>query len=544
MPPGYFTDYTPVAPNGTLNILLLDALNTPMKDQMFVRQQLLDFVKHEKPGTRIAIFGLSSQLYMLQGFTSDPQVLQDAMEHHLGARSSALLDDPTGSGAEPEKLSDLAADAMPSGAGATQTIADLQQFEAQQAAFQTQLRVQYTMDAFNALGHYLANFPGRKNLIWFSGSFPLDILPNPTIKDPFAVVETNNDEFRNTANLLARSRVSVYPVDARGLMAQPMFDASRSGSQYVRNPSAFANDLQAFSASQAAEHATMNVLAHDTGGHAFYNTNGLSVAVAKAIDAGSNYYTLTYSPTDHNWNGAYRSIHVELTGAAAARGLHLAYRSGYFADDPDHPSKHTELATTNTTTSPPNAEPRTTPADHAAEAYTRAAISRGAPEPSDILFKVRVLPLSASTVDTVTSDDAPNPIVKMKPPFRRYAIDYAALVDEIALVPQPDGRRKGNIEFDVLVYDANGTLLNRVGKILSLDLTSETYKRISSGGVGSHLEVSAPARQPSFLRLVVHDLTNNHYGVVEIPTAQVSRLTPLPPSAAAPAKPAEPAATR
>src|ERR1700744_1475309 len=40
MPPGVFTDYTPVAPDSTLNILLLDALNTPMKDQMFVRQQL------------------------------------------------------------------------------------------------------------------------------------------------------------------------------------------------------------------------------------------------------------------------------------------------------------------------------------------------------------------------------------------------------------------------------------------------------------------------------------------------------------------------
>ena len=47
MPPGIFTDYTPVAPDSTLNILLIDALNTPMKDQMFVRQQLLDYIKHE-----------------------------------------------------------------------------------------------------------------------------------------------------------------------------------------------------------------------------------------------------------------------------------------------------------------------------------------------------------------------------------------------------------------------------------------------------------------------------------------------------------------
>ena len=87
------------------------------------------------------------------------------------------------------------------------------------------------------------------------------------------------------------------------------------------NPSAFTNDLMKFNQSQAQEHTTMEQMASDTGGHAFYNTNGLASAVAKAIDAGSNYYTLTYTPTDHNWNGSYRNIHVELAGQAAAQGL-------------------------------------------------------------------------------------------------------------------------------------------------------------------------------------------------------------------------------
>jgi hypothetical protein len=49
MPPGTFTDYTPVAPNDTLNILLLDALNTPTKDQGYVRDQLQQYVKNAKP---------------------------------------------------------------------------------------------------------------------------------------------------------------------------------------------------------------------------------------------------------------------------------------------------------------------------------------------------------------------------------------------------------------------------------------------------------------------------------------------------------------
>lgn len=536
LPPGTFTDYTPVAPDSTLNILLIDTLNTPMKDQMFVRQQLADYVKHARPGMRIAIFGLSSRLYMLQGFTSDPAVLKGAVEHHLIARASSLLDDPVGDGATPESMSDMASDVL-SGPTAASTIANLQQFEAEQQAFQTQLRIQYTLDAFNDLGHYLANFPGRKNLIWFSGSFPIDIMPDPDLSSPFAVMETNDEEFRQTTNLLALAQVAVYPIDARGLMTSPMFDASRSGGNYAKNPSAFGKDLMKFETSQANEHMTMNQLANDTGGHAYYNTNGLSDAVAKALDSGANYYTLTYTPTDRNWNGDYRNIHVQLLGSPAALQLVLSYRHGYYADDPDQPRKHATLATTSA--APTAADT----ANRAAEAYSRAAMSRGAPEPSDILFKVRVLPVSASTQDTIAPDNVPNPTGLLKPPYRQLAIDFAALCSDFTLTAQPNGRHSGAIDVNALVYNPDGTLLNATGRTLQLNLTPDMYKRfLAAQGIGFHLEVSAPARQESFLRLVIHDIPTNRYGVVEIPLSQVSRLPPLPaaaPAASAP-QPAQP----
>ena len=73
LPPGTFTDYQPVPEDPTLNVLLLDALNTPMKDQAYVRYQLQHFITNEKPGTRIAIFGLTDHLILLQGFTADQE---------------------------------------------------------------------------------------------------------------------------------------------------------------------------------------------------------------------------------------------------------------------------------------------------------------------------------------------------------------------------------------------------------------------------------------------------------------------------------------
>ena len=386
MPPGTFTDYTPVPPGGTLNILLLDALNTPTKDQSYVRDQLQQYVKNAPAGTRIAIFGLANRLILLQGFTSDPQTLKDAVDHKLIPRGSDLLDDPSGSGVDQIQGSDLIQTAgpvpTPAEAGLVQQAANLQQFEAESAALETQLRIQYTLDAFNTLGHYLAAFPGRKNLIWFSASFPINILPDPSLSNGFSVVNLNQNEYKETVNLLSKAQVALYPIDARGLVAPPMYSAAASGRNYARNPGGFAAANNKFNTSQATEHSTMENVAADTGGKAAYNTNGIAEAVANAVNSGSNYYTLSYSPTDRREDGGYRTIKVDLIGAQAGQNLQLSYRRGYYADDTDNKKAETATAAA--------ATPATGASANAA--YQRAAMSRGAPAPQDLLFKIRVPP--------------------------------------------------------------------------------------------------------------------------------------------------------
>ncbi len=534
LPPGTFTNYTPFPPDSTLNILLVDALNTPMEDQVYVRQQLLDFVKREKPGTRTAIFGLTNRLIMLQAFTSDPAALQAAVEHKLLARPNILLDGPAGG----QGMSDMGnAPPMMTNGGYTQAAASMQQFEAEEQSLQIQMRQQYTLDAFSAMAHYLSNLPGRKNLIWFSGSFPLEIAPNPTLQDPFAVMRDSNQEFRDTTNLLTASRTAVYPIDARGLMTQPVFAASnRRGA----GGPGFAAEAAAFSAAQAAEHATMEQMASDTGGQAFYNTNGLWQAAQKALQAGSSYYTVAYIPEDRNLNGAYHHIHVELTGANAAQRYRLSYRQGYYADDAEKPSKAAKQAQPPAVSAPRTPAPATI-AERAAGAYTRSAIARGAPTPSDILFKVRVVPLTGKNDDTLAADNKPDPKGKMKPPYRTFAIDYVALPAEFSLTAQTDGRHTGAIDFMTFVYDEDGYLLNILDKRAVLNLTPEVYKDFMSNPVRFRLLVSAPVKQESFLRVVLRDVPANHYGAVEIPTAEVGNLPALQAqdtSASAP-KPAE-----
>src|SRR5580704_4099348 len=280
MPPGVFTNYSPLPLSGTVNVLLLDALNTPMQDQAYVRDQLRKYLKNASPGARVAIFGLTSRLILLQGFTSDPELLKTAIDQKT-PRASPLLNDAVGGGGAPEPLSDTLS-SFGNDPGLADVIANLQQFEAQEQSFQLQLRARYTLDALNQIARSLPGIPGRKNLIWFSGSFPINILPDGDLQNPFAIVASAEEEFRETTNLLTASQVAVYPIDARGLMTSPNLSAANSGSKYVRDPTRFSKDEAKFFQQTADEHSTMLQMAEETGGRAFINTNDLSQAVAES----------------------------------------------------------------------------------------------------------------------------------------------------------------------------------------------------------------------------------------------------------------------
>ena len=284
----------------------------------------------------------------------------------------------------------------------------------------------------NQLARYLSSIPGRKNLIWFSGSFPISILPDTTgnLPDPFAVVADYEKEFRDTVNLLARSQVAVYPVDARGLTNAPVFDAATTPQLRRRNrPARMTQDLNKFSNDTAAEHSTMSQMAEATGGHAFYNTNGLTQAVATAINDGSNFYTLTYTPANPNRDGKFRKIKVQL----ARQGVNLAYRHGYYADDPDKgPSRHQRSAAATKV-----ADSAVTAAAPSPLQTMRVAMMRGSPTPTEIIMKVAVFPVGPST--QTEDNPAPGNILSEKThgPFRRYSVSYAIESRRHHVSPRP-----------------------------------------------------------------------------------------------------------
>ena len=531
LPPGFFTNYTPEPVSGSVDILLIDALNTPVKDQLFVRQQLLAYLNSASPGTRIAIFGLTSRLTILQSFTTDPAVLKAVASKKFG-KSSPLLQDAVGSNG----IQNSVADDMEDEGISADIVANVRQFEADTQSYQTQLRVKYTLDGMSQLARYLSSIPGRKNLIWFSGSFPISIFPDSTLSNPFSVVADSSDQFRDTVNLLARSQVAVYPIDVRGLFNSPVFDAATSrnyGSQAAQKagqPSRMQQDLNKFNNDTAAEHSTMSLMAEGTGGRAFYNTNGLAQAVAAAIDDGSNFYTLTYTPANGNRNGEFRKIKVQL----ARQGFNLAYRHGYYADDPAKgpPALKGQPKQGNVT------DAAVTAATTTAQQNMRGAMMRGSPTPTEILIKVGVFPKGPAGQSEDKPADGNILSEKTHGPFRRYSVTYAINPGDITFLRKPDGKIHADFELVIFVFDPDGVLVNRQGTTLHIASTLEEIKKNVAHGIQYAQEVSAPAKGEYFFRIAVHDFNRDHYGVIEVATSDVKGLTPL----AGPAPAATPAA--
>jgi VWFA-related protein len=516
LPAGLFTNKSPAPANGPVNVLLLDYLNTPLTSQPQARRQLLDYLDKAPPGTRIAIFGLTTKLFMLQGFTSDMSALKAAISAKKGApQASDILSDPINGGPIGDTtLSDsFASGTAVAGMLTQEDIDSINRFQALATSFQQDMLAKYTLNAFDMLARYLIGIPGRKNVIWYSGGFPLDVEPNVNEADPNDSVVRNDEEIRKTDNLLTRAQVAVYPVDARGLMTDPSLNAANESEGGAAAATAYSSWLNETS----QEHETMDAMAEDTGGTPFYNTNGLTQSIQKAIRNGSNYYTLTYSPSDTQWDARFRAIKVKVDQP----GVKLSYRNGYYAVDPNDRNK---LNASNAATS--MVQPTT----------MVTAMMHGGPDPAEILFKVRIRPADTPPVATpLTSNKTnPDPKVKVEGPYKEYGVDLVPDPHAVSCRQDSNGDRHCALEVWTYVYDRDGQLLVTVGNRIYRRLLPADYAKLLAGGMAFHQEISVPVKGEHYLRTSIHDMVSDRVGAVEVPVAAVARLEPLAPLPAVP----------
>lgn len=525
LPPHVYTNAPRFQLTSAANVLLLDGLNTPLSDQVYIRQRMLQFLGSIPPGTRIAVFTLGSKLSMITGFTTNAAALARALGPGRGhAEKSAVLDPDL------DQALDLEINMGEALGLSGLAMAQMRQFVSDTQNFQVALREQMTLDALDELGRFLSTIPGRKNLIWFSASFPLRFLQggsSPNM-DPMADF---SGRVKKTAQLLALSRVAVYPIDSRGLLNEPSTDAGATAGipQSMQAATAgavpgpvststtlagntgmgsFSMDQQAatnvgpgvaadveqrnerYVTDKAWDQFNMDQIAKETGGEAFYNQNALGKVLGEAVANGSSYYTIGYTPVDRNYDGTLRQIAVQVQGGH----YDLEYRHAYFADNPADAAQWT----------PGRRNPLID------------AMQHGSPPLSQVVFRVRVLPANDPALGNETAAPGPAGALagQLKAP-RRFMVDYWIDPRGLDHKTQPDGGMQSQVELTAVAYDAEGVRVNYADQAMSLSQTQQQAAKALEGGLPLHQQIDLPA-DGAYLRVGVHDILSGRMGTLEI----------------------------
>jgi VWFA-related protein len=319
VPPGEFTNVLsntqqPVA----LTVIAIDTVNTPFLDQAYARQQLLKYLAQNlnssQPLAMVIIGGKGMKV--VQGLTSDPANLVAALKKVGGATPDMqnVDTDTQAAAAAGETIPALSAAVEPNPgllgpAAVTDAAGALQQFLTQgdldYAQFKQENAIETTLRAFQGLAWSLSGIAGRKTVIWVTGSFPF-YMDSPAAL-PGGWLSTL---YEHAMQALNDAKVSIYPVDARGLVNYlPAADASQRNAP--PGPSAVQN-VNARAWLHQTTLDTLNEFAEVTGGRAFYNTNDLAGAFKRAEDDASSYYLLGYYLDTKNTKPGWRQLKVKV----------------------------------------------------------------------------------------------------------------------------------------------------------------------------------------------------------------------------------------
>jgi VWFA-related protein len=454
LPAGVFSNRLAVqagTPSG-VTIILVDTRNTKVTDQIYAKAQVIRYLHTLQPTDHIGLYTLGASLKVLHDYTSDAS----GMLEKLAAAKDWTLPDTSERDAQGALQSDSAImDGFIRGAGGT---------SAAERSFYTTDRVLSTLRAFEFISEHLAQLPGRKNLIWVSGGFPLEIGYDSVadFKNPAVDQRTFTEEVDRTLRAMNDANIAVYPVDARGLMTDPKYSAQNSKIA-KRPPLAPPVGVK--------EQETMQEMASRTGGLAFYNTNDIARAIHAAVDDSQVTYTIGFYPSDSGFDGKFHKIDVETPGRS---GVKLRYRKGYFdvAEKPqDDKSRMAELR--------------------------------------DAVWS----PIDASAVGIIAT---------VKPvPNNPASIDIAMKIDHTTIGLQQDQARwQGRLDVLFVQRDDQGNDYGGADDQVNLNLSQDTYNKFVKDDLNYH-RVVARAPAAKMLRIVVRDAASGAMGSVTVPLNKV-----------------------
>jgi VWFA-related protein len=278
--------------NRRLLVLYFDMSSMPIPDQLRALDSARKFIlKQMTKADLLAMMEYASgSVKVLQDFTDDKDALMQQIETLIVGEDQGFGDSPND-------------------AASADTGAAFGQDDSEFNLFNTDRQLAALQTAVNMLAH----LNEKKSLIYFASGITLQGVDNQA-------------QMRSTTNAAARANVTLYPVDARGLVAMaPLGNATQANPGGVGAYSG--NGAMAMMTRLQRSQDTMYSLAADTGGKALFDVNDLSLGIVNAQKAYNSYYIIGYYSTNANLDGKFRRINISLKEITA----NLDYRKGYFA---------------------------------------------------------------------------------------------------------------------------------------------------------------------------------------------------------------------
>jgi VWFA-related protein len=500
--PGTYSNRMAASTSEPLGILLFDLLNTPAPDQTYARAQMLQFLKAMPKGEHLALFVLGTNLRIVQGFTEDPQALVAAAQKVMREVSPLFTTEaqrqqdagfteeigryaqPTLPAGAPASAQNSLRSAQEDGSNFIGSVAQRNASAAAMEGIRTDQRTSMTLDALSAIARTVGGYPGRKNLLWLSGSFQIRLRPTESTflaigarttqaANPVADL-TNTASYqgaiRRVSTMLTAARLAVYPIDVRGIqMGGPDFSVGTDQSRTLvdsGNNDALTNTLRDQSETRFGERSSMLDLAQETGGQVFLN-NDVRGSIARSLDEGANYYTLAYTPEKSSGDLQFRQVAIKVDHA----GVKLAYRPGYYPVSKQDSLKQSAAHT------------------------LAAAMQPGLPPSTMLVITASVQPPDANS--------------------KAVRIDYTIDTGGVVFTDMPDHTQRAVLDCMAVALDRKGEVAGQVANTMDAQIPPAQFTGLQRTGLPLHQELTlAPGAYD--LRLGVLDRASQKVGTVEL----------------------------
>jgi VWFA-related protein len=297
--------------DGRVYVLVLDDYHTAVLRSQLVKNAARQFISRSLGANDLmAVTTTGGRLAVSQEFTNNRRLLLAAVDKFMGQK----LDSATATRSEQYfQQRDL-------GLGNDRITDPLDMERAQHA--------RSTLRTLQKVSEWFGGVRGRrKTLLFISEGIDYDV--NDLIRplgSPSGSASAVLDDMREAVAAAARSNVSIYAVDPRGLTT--MGDESISATSFPEqeNPSLRIGQSSLNSELRLSQDS-LRTLADETGGFAAVNTNQFADAFRRIVSDNSSYYVLAYYPPSSKRDGKFHKIEVKATRS----GLTVRSRRGYQA---------------------------------------------------------------------------------------------------------------------------------------------------------------------------------------------------------------------